>query len=95
MNINKDEIVDIANLADLNLKPAEAEKYTKDIEEILEFAEIINKIDTSNIDETIMTNQKYNAFRKDEVVDFKDKEALLQNAPAKADGMFQIPKVIN
>ncbi len=95
MSVNKDEIIRIAKLADLNLKPEEADKYTEDIEEILDFAEIINKIDTDNVDETFMTNQKYNAFRKDEVVKFEDKEALLKNAPAQAENMFQIPKVID
>ena len=42
-----------------------------------------------------MSNENYNVFRKDEIVEFEDKEALLQNAPTKEDGMFQIPKVIN
>ncbi|MGN1298868.1 MAG: Asp-tRNA(Asn)/Glu-tRNA(Gln) amidotransferase subunit GatC [Candidatus Scatovivens sp.] len=95
MKINKDEIIHIAKLADLNLKPEEVSKYTGDLEEILNFAETINNVDTSNIDETIMTNQNYNVFRKDEVIKFENREELLKNAPSKEDGMFQIPKVIN
>lgn len=95
MKINEDEIIHIAKLADLNLKPEEVSKYAGDLEEILNFAETINNVDTSNIDETIMTNQNYNVFRKDEVVKFENREELLKNAPSKEDGMFQIPKVIN
>ena len=33
-------------------------------------------------------------FNEDEIVDFEDKEALLQNAPEKERNMFKIPKVI-
>lgn len=95
MKISEDEIIHIAKLADLNLKPEEVSKYAGDLEEILNFAEIINNVDTSNIDETIMTNQNYNVFRKDEVVNFENREELLKNAPSKDEGMFQIPKVIN
>ena len=95
MKISEDVIIHIAKLADLNLKPEEVSKYAGDLEEILNFAEIINNVDTSNIDETIMTNQNYNVFRKDEVVNFENREELLKNAPSKDEGMFQIPKVIN
>ena len=42
-----------------------------------------------------MANQNCNVFRKDEVVNFGNKEELLKNAPSKDEGMFQIPKVIN
>ena len=95
MKISEEEIIHIAKLADLNLTSDEVKKYTGDIHEILTFAEIINNIDTNNIDETIMANQNCNVFRKDEVVNFENKEELLKNAPSKDEGMFQIPKVIN
>lgn len=95
MKVNEEEIIHIAKLADLNLSPEEVSKYTGDIHEILTFADIINNIDTSNIDETIMANQNYNVFRKDEVVNFENRDNLLKNAPSKDEGMFQIPKVIS
>ena len=64
MKIDEKEIIHIANLADLNLKPEEVSKYTSSIEEILNFADIINNVDTSKIDETIGITNTYNAFRK-------------------------------
>ena len=36
----------------------------------------------------------YNVFRKDEVISFEYKEALLANAPEKERNMFKIPKVL-
>ena len=95
MTISKEEIMHIANLADLNLTDKEIEGYAKDMNEILEFANTINSVDTTEAKETIGTNSKYNVFRKDEVKNFENREKLLQNAPSNEDGMFHIPKVIN
>ena len=95
MAISKDEIIHIANLASLNLSDEEIEKYTSDLQEILEFANTINNINTEGINETIGANEKSNAFRKDEVKNFGTREILLKNAPSQDEGMFRIPKVLN
>lgn len=95
MKVDKEQVIHIAKLANLNLTEEEIDKYANNLEEILNFAEIINSIDTENISETIMSNQNVNVFRKDEVVQFENREELLKNAPSKDEGMFQIPKVLN
>lgn len=94
MTISKDEILHIAKLADLNIKEEEVTEYAKNLQDILDFAEILKNIDTENITESIGTINNYNVFRKDEVKEFEDKKSLLQNAPEQEDGMFKIPKVI-
>lgn len=94
-NISREEIVRIAKLAMLNLTDAEIDTYTQDMQEILSYAEMINQLDTSDTDETIGAIEQKNVFRKDEIVAFENRDALLQNAPTQEEGMFQIPKVIN
>lgn len=94
-DITRDEIVHIAKLAMLHLTEQEIEGYTKDMQEILAYAEMINNIDTSTTDETIGATEQKNVFRKDEIKEFKTREELLQNAPSQDEGMFRIPKVIN
>ena len=94
MTIDKEEIKHIAKLADLNIKEDEVEEYAKNLQDILNFAEILKNVDTENIEESIGTINNYNVFRKDEVKEFEDKKSLLQNAPEQEDGMFKIPKVI-
>ncbi len=95
MAISKEEVEHIAKLASLNLSEAEKVGYAKDMTEILEFANLINSVNTDSVNETIAANENYNVFRKDEIVQTVDKETLLQNAPSQEDGMFRIPKVIN
>ena len=94
-DISREEIVHIAKLAMLNLTDTEIDKYTQDMQEILSYAEMINQLDTSNIDETIGAAEQKNVFRKDEIVTFENRDILLQNAPTQEEGMFQIPKVMN
>ncbi len=95
MQIKDEEVLHIAKLARLNLQENEIQDYKKNLEEILEFADTINKVDTDNIDETIGINENYNVFRKDEIISESDKDELLANAPSQDEGMFRIPKVIN
>ena len=94
-DISNEEIMHIADLAMLSLTDKEIEGYTRDMQEILGYAEMINNLDTSSIDETIAANEQKNVFRKDEVKEFKNREELLQNAPSQDEGMFRIPNVIN
>ena len=94
-DISKEEIVHIAKLAMLNLTEKEIEGYTKDMQDILAYAEMINQLDTSDTDETIAAIEQKNVFRKDEMIEFKNRDILLQNAPSQEEGMFQLPKVIN
>lgn len=95
MQIKDEEVQHIAKLARLNIKENEIQDYKKNLEEILEFADTINKVDTDKINETIGINENYNVFRKDEIVQESDKDELLSNAPSQDEGMFRIPKVIN
>ena len=94
MVVSKEEILHIAKLADLNIKDDEIDEYAKNLSEILNFVEVLNGVNTDNVEESIGTVNNSNVFRKDEIKEFGDRDALLQNAPEKEDYMFKIPKVI-
>ena len=94
MQIEDKDVLHIAKLARLKLADNELESYKKNLQEILDFADTINHVNTDDIGETIGINENYNVFRKDEIKVFEDNEALLANAPEKERNMFKIPKVI-
>ena len=94
MKISKEEIMHIAALANLKIKDEEIDKYILNLEDILNFANIVNNAPVEGLNESIGVNENYNVFRKDEVVNFVDNEALLANATDKDRNMFKIPKVI-
>ena len=95
MQVTREELLHIAKLADLELDDKEIDNYLANLEEILNFANIVNNAPVEGLDITIGANEAKNVFRKDEVEIFKDIESLLQNAPDKAQNMFRIPKVID
>ena len=94
MQVSKEEILHIANLARLNLEENEIEKYIENLEDILNFANIVNNAPIDGLDITIGANEAKNVFRKDEIEVFEDNSSLLQNAPTQEQNMFKIPKVI-
>lgn len=95
MQVSREEILHIANLAHLNLEESEIDAYLLHLQDILNFANIVNNAPVDGLDITIGSNEAKNIFRKDEIKVFEDNESLLLNAPTEEQNMFKIPKVIN
>ena len=94
MKVSKEEILHIADLAHLNIEEDKIEEYLLNLQDILNFAIIVNKENEEGLEVTIGANEAKNVFRKDEIKDFEDKEALMQNAPEQEQNMFKIPKML-
>ena len=94
MEVSKEELLHIAELSNIKLQEEEIPEYLKNLQDILDFANIVNKAPVEGLDTSIGTLDNYNVFRKDEIKVFEDNKALLQNAPEEEDNMFRIPKVI-
>jgi len=94
MNISREEILHIAKLANLNIKDEEVDNYLINLQDILNFANIVNNAPVEGLVETIGVNENQNVFRKDEVRKFENNELLLENAPERERNMFKIPKVL-
>ena len=94
MKISKEEILHIANLANLKIKDEDMQEYIKNLQDILNFANTVNKANVDGIETSTSTIDNYNVFRKDDIKVFEDNKALLQNAPEKEDNMYRVPKVL-
>ena len=94
MKISKEELLHIAKLSDLEIKENEIEEYLKNLEDILNYTETIDKIDVSKLDETIGATEEFNVFRKDEVKQFDNIDQMMENGPEVERNMFKIPKVL-
>ena len=95
MKVSKEEIKHIADLARLEIDESEIDNYILNLQDILNFANIVNNAPVDGLDITIGANEAKNVFRKDEVKRFEDVDSLLQNAPTQDRHMFKIPKVLN
>lgn len=95
MKVSREEILHIANLAQLELKEDEVDEYLSNLQEILNFADIVNNANVDDLDITVGANEAKNVFREDKPEIFEDNDSLLQNAVSQDQHMFKIPKVIN
>ena len=88
------EILKIAELARLNLKPEEQEKLTKDLEAILGYVKKLDSLDTSKVEPTSHVLDLENVFRPDEVKPTSVRDEALEHAPAREGKFFKVPKVV-
>ena len=95
MEVSREEIIHIAKLANLNLKDEEIDKYILNLQDILNFANIVNNAPVEGLEESIGVNENSNVFRKDEVKNFDNVQGMLDNCVEVERNMFKIPKVIN
>ena len=84
----------IAKLARLRFTEEEKMKFTHQLNEILNYIDQLNKVDTSNVEPLSHVVEINNVFREDVVKPGISPNEALKNAPAKTDKFFKVPKVI-
>lgn len=94
MKISKDDVKYVANLARLNVSEAEADKLASEMASIIEFADMLSEVDTSDIAPTNHAGQLENVFREDVVTGSYDRELILKNAPDTEAGCYRVPRVV-
>ena len=94
-NVISDETMEyVGILAKLELSPEEAEAAKKDMEEMLDYIDQLNELDTTGIEPMSHVFPVQNVFREDIVTNGDGSEKTLANAPVKKDGGFKVPKTI-
>ena len=94
-NVISDETMEyIGILAKLELSPEEAKDAKKDMEEMLDYIDQLNELDTTGIEPMSHVFPVQNVFREDIVTNGDGSEAALANAPLKKAGGFKVPKTI-
>lgn len=94
MKLTKDDVVYVAELARLEFNDDELKVFSNQLTSILDYAEKLNELDTSNIMPTAHVLPVNNVLREDVVTPSLDREKVLQNAPDQQNGCFKVPKVI-
>lgn len=92
--ISKDQVKHVAHLARLHVSEDEADMFTKQLDDIITFAEQLNELDTDHVEPTTHVLDLKNVMRKDEPKEWISQEDALKNAPEKQDGQFRVPSVL-
>ena len=76
------------------LSEEEKEAAKKDMEQMLDYIDTLNELDTAGIEPMSHVFPVQNVFREDVVTNGDNKEATLANAPLRKDDSFEVPKTI-
>ncbi|MEZ4675242.1 MAG: Asp-tRNA(Asn)/Glu-tRNA(Gln) amidotransferase subunit GatC [Caldilineaceae bacterium] len=93
MHLTTDEVRHVAELAKLALTDAEVEEYTEQLSAILDYADLLRDVDTSDVAPTPYVLPLSNIMREDEPAPCLTNEEALANAPDSDDGFFRVRAV--
>ncbi len=93
--LTRSDVERIAALAHLDLTDDETELFTRQLGQILEYAERLREVDTENVSATWHPGTSAAPLRPDIPRDSLSREDALANAPDPGpNGLFRVPKVI-
>ncbi len=94
--LTKEELHDVAQLAQLTLAEDEVSAYQKDLVSILDYFKKLAVCDTDDVEEIGHITGMTNVFREDAVVacDEEMVEAMIDAFPAKKDRLISVKNVL-
>ncbi|MCS7090903.1 MAG: Asp-tRNA(Asn)/Glu-tRNA(Gln) amidotransferase subunit GatC [Verrucomicrobiota bacterium] len=84
----------LAHLARLELTEQEIALFEAQLNQILAYMDQLKQLDVSGIEPTAHAVPRVNVMRPDEMQPGLTQEEALSNAPAKMDGLFLVPKIV-
>ena len=94
MVLTRAEVLHVAHLARLKLRPEEVERFTRQLNDILAYVGKLQELPTAGVPPLAHVIPVANAFRLDEVRDGLKRDQALENAPALEEGSFLVPRII-
>ncbi len=94
MKITLEEVRRVAALAHLDLDAASSERLRSNLDQILDYVEKLNEVDTSSVEPALAVTEQFESFREDREEPGLPAEEALANAPESGDGHFKVPRVI-
>jgi aspartyl-tRNA(Asn)/glutamyl-tRNA(Gln) amidotransferase subunit C len=94
MSLTREEVEHVARLAHVGLSGAEIDKFRDQLSQLVDFFEILNRVDTSGVPPTSQALPLENVMRADEPRPPLEADQILANAPIRSDGYFRVRKVL-
>jgi aspartyl-tRNA(Asn)/glutamyl-tRNA(Gln) amidotransferase subunit C len=107
MKVSEKDVIYVADLANLELTDAERQRMVKDLNSILDYVDLLSKLDTAGVEPMAQTSDRYGvdqakqgsarfayAMRADEPRPSMPHDLALSNSPSTDGTFFKVPKVI-
>ena len=92
--ISAQEVKKIAELSRLSLSSDELKKRTEDMNNILNYMETLNEIDTEDVEELYNVHDMNNSLREDSFNTSLDKKDVLKNSPNSNNDYIEVPLTV-
>ncbi|HTM58218.1 MAG TPA: Asp-tRNA(Asn)/Glu-tRNA(Gln) amidotransferase subunit GatC [Candidatus Udaeobacter sp.] len=94
MSISREELARIAELARLDLPPEREDEMSRQLSEVLEFAESLRRLDLDGLDPSVFASPE--GALRDDVPNGRrlDPETATAAAPEHEDGFFLVPPIV-
>ncbi len=94
MKLTPEDIRHVALLARLELAPEDESRYLEELGRILGYMDKLGELDTRDVSPTASVGQTELPRRPDVIAPCLPEGRALRNAPAKKDGYFVVPRVV-
>lgn len=93
--LTRDTVLKLAQLSRLKLTDEEIERFRVELSSILDYVEMLDKVDVKGLKPTYQVTGLKNVMRSDEVKDYQAKPAdLLKGAPAVEKNQYKVRRVL-
>lgn len=92
--INKDDLDHIAKLARIDLTESEKETFLPQLESVIEYFDVLNKVNTDSVEPTFRVNDQSNVLRADEIKESLSVTDALSGAARTKDNYFVVTATI-
>ena len=94
MKITRKDVENVALLSRLEFSDSELDTFTGQLDAILEYADVLNKVNVEGVQPTAHVLPIKNVMRPDVAKPSLPREEALANAPEQEDGYFKVPKIM-
>jgi aspartyl-tRNA(Asn)/glutamyl-tRNA(Gln) amidotransferase subunit C len=94
VSLDKDQVRHIAMLARLDITDAEVPDTVDKLSRIVDFVDQLSKAPTDGVRPMAHPLNAMQRLRPDAVTEANERDRVQENAPATADGLYLVPRVI-
>ena len=94
MQISRQDVEKVAQLARLAVTSAEKDTFAKQLSQILTHVDKLNQYDTTGVEPTATVMGQVNVFREDVIRPSLSSDKALANAPEREADGFVVPKIL-
>jgi len=94
VKLAREQVLHIAELAKLGITEAETDLFAEQLSDILEYVEMLNRLDTEAIPPTAQAIHMLNVTRPDRVEPSLTPDEVLANAPRRKDNLFEVKAIL-